>query len=90
MTPLLIENLKQIHAQSNNEDDREFLGAILKCQEAFQAAEQFTDEMQECENCGVTWPAALMDGDGRCPDCLIDILHERRRRWREGGMIEGW
>ena len=87
MTPLLIENLKQIHAQSNSDEDREFLGALLKCQEAKDAAYQLADEMQECTDCGFTWPAPLMNDEGQCPDCLIDILHERRRRWREGGLL---
>lgn len=90
MTTTLIENLRQIHAQSNDEGDREFLGVILKCDEAAKAAEELADELLECKECGEKWPASLMDDESRCPDCLIDILNERRRRWREGGLIEGW
>lgn len=89
MTPLLIENLKQIHAQSNNEDDREFLGAILKCQEADEAIAQQAEEMTS-GSCGHLWPASMFDDQGRCPDCVLIWMHEYFSRKRGEAMINGW
>jgi predicted Zn-ribbon and HTH transcriptional regulator len=90
MTQGLADELRALRAKSTNAEDRDFLSVILKAEEAARAAEQLTDEMQECAHCGFTWPAPLLDGEGVCPDCLLDEISEHRRRRRTFQYLEGW
>lgn len=90
MTPTLIEELRKLHTASTDAEDKQFLGAILGAHEATEAAADLADELQQCANCGATWPASLLSEDGRCPDCVLVWMHEHFSRRRAARLMEGW
>jgi len=89
MTPLLIQNLTQLHAASTDEGDRALLGAILAANEAAEA--EPADETQYCVICNDQWAPSLLDEMDRCPHCKLVIMHDyfHRSRWDYAAM-EGW
>lgn len=87
MTTETITGLRQLLDRANDSEDIEFLRAVLVAVDAVDANGQ-PDEARRCAKCKRMWPGLKLDGDGVCPNCLLDALYLRQRTWRKANYLE--
>jgi len=63
------------YPEPNSLDDIYGTGA----EDADLLAEYDEYELDQCAECGHTWPASMLE-DGVCPDCLLERHYEALRR----------
>jgi hypothetical protein len=68
------------YPESNSLDD--IYGPTDVALDADLLAEYDEDELDQCAECGHTWPASKLE-DGVCPDCLLERHYEALRRREE-------
>lgn len=84
MTAETITGLRQLLAATTDPQDIELLSAFLV---AVEGNGQPIDEVRRCAKCKVTWPSLKLDGDGICPNCLLDALYVRQKIWRKANYL---